>query len=273
MTRFVIVPQWQGSPSSRAMALADGAEAISGDLPRASVVRVSVPIEAGESLDSGVLRASSLHKVRRSIADVLVSETDRCVLIGGDCSIAVAGIDHVYHPDLAVIWFDAHADLNSTSTSPSGAFAGMAARALLGDVPAELALSTENLTPERLFVAGSRALDDEEATFVAESPVSLFSVDALREPQTLVEAVRASGATRIYIHVDLDVLDPAHVTGVQNPMPFGLEPAELTATIAALRAAFDLSGASLAGFAPATPAAAVEDLGTILRIIGALAAV
>ncbi|MGF3053760.1 arginase family protein [Microbacterium sp. YY-03] len=272
MTRFVIVPQWQGSPSPRAMALADGADAISGDLPRSAVVRVEVPVEAGESLQSGVLRASSLQKVRRGIADVLVSETDRCVLIGGDCSIAVAGIDHVYHPDLAVIWFDAHADLNSTSSSPSGAFAGMAARALLGDVPSELALSGENLAAHRLFVAGSRALDDDEAAFVEESEVSLFPVDALRDPVALVNAVRASGASRIYIHVDLDVLDPAHVTGVQNPMPFGLDPAELTATIVALRDAFELSGASLAGFAPSTPAAAVEDLGTILRIIGALAA-
>ena len=271
MTRFVIVPQWQGSPSPRAMALADGAEAIAGDLPRSAVVQVPVPIEAGESLATGILRASSLHKVRREIADVLVSETDRVMLIGGDCSIAVAGIEHVFGPDLAVIWFDAHADLNSATTSPSGAFAGMAARALLGDAPAELSLADPPLAAERLFVAGSRALDDEEAEFVAASPVSLFPVDALAAPASLVEAVRASGARRIFIHIALDVLDPAHVTGVHNPMPFGLEPAQLIATIAALRATFELAGASLAGFAPASPAAAVEDLGTILRIIGALA--
>ncbi len=271
MTRFVIVPQWQGSPSPRAMALADGAEAIAGDLPRSAVVHVGVPIEAGESLDSGVLRASSLQKVRRDIADALVSETDRCILIGGDCSIAVAGIDHVAHPDLAVIWFDAHADLNSPASSPSGAFAGMAARALLGEVPPELALTAQPLVPQRLFVAGTRALDDDEAAFVEQSAVALFSVDALRNPAALVDAVRASGAARVYIHIDLDVLDPAFVTGVQNPMPFGMDPAELTATISALREAFDLAGASLAGFAPSSPAAAVEDLGTILRIIGALA--
>ena len=254
------------------MALADGAEAISGDLPRSAVVRVGVPIEAGESLASGVLRASSLNKVRREISEVLVSETDRCILIGGDCSIAVAGIDHVFHPDLAVIWFDAHADLNSAASSPSGAFAGMAARALLGDVPEELALRGDALAPGRLFVAGARALDDEEAEFVHASQVTLFSVDALRDPRALVDAVRASGASRVYIHIDLDVLDPAHVVGVQNPMPFGMGPTELTTAIAAVRAEFDLAGASLAGFAPATPAAAVEDLGTILRIIGSLAA-
>ena len=43
MTRFLIVPQWQGSPAARAMHLVDGAEAIAGDLPRARTVRVEVP--------------------------------------------------------------------------------------------------------------------------------------------------------------------------------------------------------------------------------------
>ncbi|MCR2828112.1 arginase family protein, partial [Microbacterium sp. zg.Y909] len=60
MTRFIVVPQWQGSPSARAMLLVDGAEAIEGDLPRAACTRVDVPLEAGESLDTGVHRLSAL---------------------------------------------------------------------------------------------------------------------------------------------------------------------------------------------------------------------
>ncbi len=46
MTRFLVVPQWQGSPAARAMHLIDGAEAIAGDLPRGATVRVDVPVEA-----------------------------------------------------------------------------------------------------------------------------------------------------------------------------------------------------------------------------------
>ncbi|RIJ25759.1 arginase family protein, partial [Clavibacter michiganensis subsp. insidiosus] len=53
---FVVVPQWQGSGSSRAMRLADGAEAIRGDLPASATHVVDVPVEAGESLGTGVLR-------------------------------------------------------------------------------------------------------------------------------------------------------------------------------------------------------------------------
>ena len=43
MTRFVVAPQWQGSPSARAMRLIDGAEAIAGDLPRSALTRIEVP--------------------------------------------------------------------------------------------------------------------------------------------------------------------------------------------------------------------------------------
>ena len=55
------------------------------------------------------------------------------------------------------------------------------------------------------------------------------------------------------------------------PIPFGARVAELTAAITRLRARTPLVGASIAGFAPASPAAAVDDLGAILRIVGALA--
>ena len=47
MTRFLVVPQWQGSPSARAMQLIDGANAIAGDLPRSATTVLDVPMEAG----------------------------------------------------------------------------------------------------------------------------------------------------------------------------------------------------------------------------------
>ena len=67
MTRFVIVPQWQGSPSARAMGLVDGAEAIAGDLPSSAVVRVEVPLEAGDALGGRVHRLSALTRVRGAL--------------------------------------------------------------------------------------------------------------------------------------------------------------------------------------------------------------
>ena len=83
--------------------------------------------------------------------------------------------------------------------------------------------------------------------------------------------MRGSGAEAVYIHVDVDVLDPAEIAGNAHPEPFGLAVAELTAAIAAVRAELPLAGASLAGYSPASAASATDDLGVILRVVGALA--
>lgn len=61
------------------------------------------------------------------------------------------------------------------------------------------------------------------------------------------------------------------IGGVALPVPFGLSLEQLLAALGALRSRVPLVGASIAGFAPASPAAAIDDLGTILRVVGALA--
>jgi arginase len=90
-------------------------------------------------------------------------------------------------------------------------------------------------------------------------------------PETLVAAIENSGATAVYIHIDLDVLDPAEVVGVGFPEPFGLSVNGLVGCIRALLERWPLAGAGITEFAPASIADAVEDLPTILRIVGALA--
>ena len=75
----------------------------------------------------------------------------------------------------------------------------------------------------------------------------------------------------MYLHIDLDVLDPAEFGSVGYPEPFGISLANLLALIAAAKAALPLAGAAVTEFAPASPDAAADDIGSILRIIGALA--
>ncbi|MCO7203877.1 arginase family protein, partial [Microbacterium sp. CnD16-F] len=123
----------------------------------------------------------------------------------------------------------------------------------------------------RTVLVGARALDDGEADVLDSSPVTMLAADALADPAALADAVAATGADAVYVHVDLDVLDPATITGVLEPVPFGAQPAQVVAAIGRLRERMPLVGASVAGFAPASRDAAVEDLGTILRLLGALA--
>ena len=75
----------------------------------------------------------------------------------------------------------------------------------------------------------------------------------------------------MYIHVDLDVLDPSAIAGLSYPMPFGIGASELVALLKAVVERFPLAGASIAGFTPASPDVAIDDLPTILRVVGALA--
>ncbi len=278
MTRFIVVPQWQGSASSRAMTLVDGAEAIAGDLPRSATHRVEVPIEAGETLGTGIRRYSSLARTHAAIRDAWdenvpasadAHSPEAALVVGGDCSVAIAAISAAArrHPDLAVVWLDAHADLHTPATSASGALGGMALRAVVETGP----LGGAALDPSRVVLAGARDIDTAESDYLASSGIRSIGVDDLHDPAALATAVAATGAGTVFVHVDLDVLDPAAVTGVASPVPFGLDVATLTAAVGVLRERMPLAGASLAGFAPASPAAAVEDLGAILRVVGALA--
>jgi len=272
---FVVVPQWQGSGSSRAMRLADGAEAIRGDLPASATRVVEVPVEAGESLGTGIDRYASLLAVRTRQAVALeaasASASGPLVTVGGDGGVELTSIEHAAraHPGLAVVWLDAHADLHTPGSSPSRAFHGMVLRAVLGEGVDGLELAAGTVTADRVVLAGVRALDDAESELVAARGIASVGVDALTA-DALVAAVAATGATAVYVHVDLDVLDPGVMSGVGQPEPFGLEVPRLTDAIKALRRAFALAGAGVTEFAPRSPAAAVDDMGAVLRIIGAL---
>ncbi|GAA1468397.1 arginase family protein [Microbacterium thalassium] len=273
MTRFIVVPQWQGSPSSRAMQLIDGAEAIAGDLPRSACTRVDVPLEAGEEIDTGVHRYSSLRRIRDLVSATAGAGDEPAMIVGGDCGVAVAAVARsaAADPDLALVWLDAHPDLHTPETSESGAFSGMALRAVLGEGADGLALAPGTVRPDRVIIAGARSFDPAEDEAVRSLGITTLAAADLADPERLAQAVAATGASSVHIHVALDVLDPADMTGVTSAEPFGVPVTQLVAAIAAVRQATPVAGSSIAGFAPSSPAAAVEDMGTILRVVGALA--
>lgn len=267
MVRFLVVPQWQGSPAPRAMLLVDGASAIAGDLPRAATTVLDVPVEAGESLGTGVRRLSALLHTRELVREHLEAGT---VVIGGDCSVTVAALAALPGgtEDLAVVWCDAHADMHTPETSPSGAFSGMALRAVLGEGEEQLVLSP-GIARDRVVTVGMRDLEDAEVDQL--DALTSLSVDDLDRVDALAEAVRATGASRVWVHIDVDVLDPSDLSGVSSAAPFGASPAALSAAIRRLREEVPLAGATISGFAPRSPADAVDDLGALLRLVGAVA--
>jgi arginase len=268
---FVVVPQWQGSGSARAMRLVDGADAIRGDLPTASTVVVPVPLEAGEAQGTGVSRFSSIQLVRDRLAMTLSTVEGVAITIGGDCGVELAAVEHAADQgDLAVLWFDAHGDLHTPLSSTSTVFTGMVLRTLLGDGEPGL-VPARPLAPGSVILVGARELDPPEDEYLATSKLRLLEAGTVTA-KNLVAAVKKTGASRVYIHVDLDVLDPAEFEGLDSPVPFGLSAAKLIDLIRAVRSEYELVGAGITEFAPTSAENAAADLPTILRIIGALTA-
>ncbi|MFL0712326.1 MAG: arginase family protein [Microcella pacifica] len=264
--RFLVVPQWQGSGSDRAMRLVEGAEAILADLPAAATERVEVPLEAGDHEGTGIHRWSSIRLVRERLGRALAEhESDRddpVIVVGGDCGVEYASIDALAARARPVLlWADAHADLNSPETSPSGAFHGMVLRALLDD---------GIVAPEDVLLLGVRDLDDAEAEAIERFGLRRVAADEVAD--AVAERAGDGADALLYLHVDLDVLDPGVFAGVGFPAPFGLQLGELCDALRAARAALPLGGAGLCEYAPpegARDEEACDDSAAILRIIGA----
>jgi len=225
------VGQWQGSGSPTARRLVAGAAELAALVPADKRVRVPVPDEP----PSIELLARNLAAIRSAITDPPV------VTVGGDCGVEVAPIEAALaeHGDgLVVVWFDAHGDLNTPESSPSGAFHGMVLRTLLGDGPAELR-PRQTLRPDRVVLAGVRALDPAEKEYADAAGIARVEPAALA---TLPEAVAAAGAKAVYLHIDLDVLDPERFSSVGAPEPEGVTPEQLVAAVRALSERFPVAG-------------------------------
>lgn len=154
------------------------------------------------------------------------------VILGGDHSISigsVAGVAATKKP-FGVIWFDAHGDMNTDESTPSGNIHGMPLAANLGIGNREL-LQVGGPSPkvkaENVVLVGARAIDDAEAKLIRESGIRVFSmpdIDRLGMARVMEEAIRiaSDGTQGIHLSLDLDALDPMYVPGVGTPVNGGV---------------------------------------------------
>ena len=126
---------------------------------------------------------------------------------------------------------DAHADINSPATSPSGNVHGMPLAALLGGEPHELSRiggDGPSIRPEHTVLVGIRNLDDREKEIVKASGVHAFTmkdIDRLGIAEVMDRALAAAsnGTGGVHVSFDLDVCDPAIAPGVGTPVKGGLD--------------------------------------------------
>jgi arginase len=220
--RIHAVPQRQGAVVERSRLLPESCLALSrlaGDV--AHVEPYVVPVSSANSPEvDGVANRDVLLANRSAQLAALEAPEGPVLTIGGDCGVEVVPIGVArfrYGENLGVLWFDAHPDLNTTETSPSGAFHGMALRALFGEGDPQFAASPA-LRHGNAVLVGARSID----------PGEQAAIDA-----GLVGTEGVPGDC-VYVHVDLDVLDPAEFGGAGCPEPNGMAIEEVAAAIRAI---------------------------------------
>lgn len=243
-TLYLLFPQWQGSGKSQE--LYRGAKLLQKELAKDfNFTEIDVSLSNDLELKNEILGYETIKQQLNSATKTIAqNEPEKIFTIGGDCSVELAPLSYLnkkYHGDLGVIWFDAHGDLNTPSSSPSKQFHGMPLRTLLdeGDKAIREMLFSK-LKPEQFFFAGVRDLDPPEKEFIKNNNIAVFSVDS----------IRAKGFKKIYIHIDLDVLDPNEFPNVKCPTPQGMSVEKLLNSVQQLKKNFSVVGASVVEFSP-----------------------
>jgi arginase len=156
------------------------------------------------------------------------------LVLGGDHSIAMGSLSGLAADGRGgVLWLDAHGDLNTPETTPSGNVHGMPLAAALGlcDGFSRDGLRLPALDPARVAVVGVRSLDPGEQALVRELGIGVYTisdVDRRGVEPVITEALeRVAGGSFVHVSVDLDVLDPEVAPGVGDPVRGGLSYREM----------------------------------------------
>ena len=167
-----------------------------------------------------------------ALVEASVREGSRPLVLGGDHAIAMgtlAGLAAAAGQPGGVIWIDAHGDLNTPETSPSGNVHGMPLAAALGRSSAWFAhdrLTLPAIDPARVALVGIRSLDPAERAFLREADIRVFTmsdIDRIGIEHAMREALdRVAGPGFVHVSLDLDSLDPEVAPGVGTPVPGGL---------------------------------------------------
>jgi arginase len=182
------------------------------------------------------------------------------ITAGGDCGVDLAPIAEAgarHGQALTVLWFDAHPDCYTAQTLPSGAFHGMVVRTLLGDGPAQLT-PERLLAPEQVVLAGVRTGDATEREYIDKTGIRAVSV---RDIDSVLDGLTGP----VYVHIDLDVLDPAEFASVCYPEPDGVASRRLIDLVSRLD---NVVGAGVTEHAPADGAGSAGEA-EIIRQLGA----
>ena len=201
----------------------------------------NIPVEQKEALPEGHPRAKYLAQIAAA-SELLAGRVDDALtqsrmplVLGGDHSVAIGTVTGVarHHrargQSIGLIWLDAHADMNTPESSPSGNIHGMPLACILGSGPPELADLggfRPKLSPRNTVIVGLRDVDATEKPQVRDSGVRAFTMRDIDERglrAVMDEAIEAAsdGTAGFHLSLDMDFVDPEYAPGVGTPVRGG----------------------------------------------------
>ncbi len=227
-----------GPSAVRAAGLNHALKSLGHQVEDAGNIHVKIP----EEQHFGDRRAKYLHEIAETCQEVAhrvyrtLEEGVFPVSLGGDHSIAIGtltGVSKFYHDkkhSLGCIWIDAHGDMNTPESSPSGNVHGMPFAAVLGHGPEPLTKIfgyAPKLQPKNCVLIGLRDLDPRERRLVKDSGVNTFTMRDIDEQgmRTVMEKaieLASQGTAGFAVSFDMDVVDPEYAPGVGTPVSGGM---------------------------------------------------
>jgi arginase len=196
-----------------------------------------------ESADPGNPKAHFLDEIARVCGEVSVRVRAALdagavpLVLGGDHSISIgsiagsAGWARAQEDEIGLLWFDAHADMNTPATTPSGNIHGMPLAVALGyGDPAlvELGGWSPKVTPEKTVLIGARDVDRTERPLVLDSGIRVFTMRAIDEMGIVAVmeealAIVSEGTIGFHLSWDMDFVDPSFAPGVGTAVKGGVD--------------------------------------------------
>jgi arginase len=213
-----------------------------------------VPVLAPEPANGREIAAAFALMVQVSRAVEAARESGRLPLVlSGNCSVAAMGAVAGLGGRPAVVWFDAHGDLNTPETTTSGFFDGMALSVALGRCWAEMAMRVPGFQPVHVrdvVLVGARDMDPGERAFLARDGLRALPAEDLRQglPRFL-ETVEPQ-VSAAYVHLDLDVLDPAVGRANAYAAPDGLTEDDVIWTVRQVLSSVPLGALAITSYDP-----------------------
>jgi len=266
----IFFPEWQGYAEDNSVQL--GANIVKAHFNKLEFVEVTVPESEELLLKNDIIGfEANLRQLEASRAILEENKPETTFMIGGTCASEIGPVSYLnqrYEGNLAVLWFDAHGDLNTPQSSPSKHFHGMPLRSLLGDSDASiLNAAFSRLAPAQVFILGGRDFDDAEKQYINASPVSHFTPDEMSNEKKLVEAIQNAGFDNLYVHIDLDVLEPQEFPHLLLPIDNGVGVKRFLSVLGKLKSNFNIVGSSIVEYVPKGDG----DLATLDKIVDILA--